>query len=694
MRARLTLSIASILFLACCGAASAQIVDIEALKKRVAPAAAQKAKLPGLNKAVPGARQLPGRAGLGPRGAPGLIRQGAPRLPGGVTIPRGQAARTPALPGRQGPSGPRDANLGGHAAVPGQPPRGPALRDPRLGPQTPPTRGAAVHQGQNAKTTALPRPGARPGAGGARERPPAGPKQAARGDPGRLGDPKARGPNAGAHAPNATPTRQSALPRPGSQAPSGRGLVGPAGRTAAWRADFQRRYVAPPRSPGPPPGFGIGRTPHEIAFSGVPPLRETRFVSNEVVVQVSNAVPRTQIDAVARQLGVTVVDTHTFDAAGRVVYHFRSSGGRNVREVIRSLEQNRIVASAQPNYVFKLAQSAPAEPPAQAPAETPEPASGAPPQTAPASATESAPPSASEIAARETLPPGDASQYTIEKLHLGTIHREARGRDVAVAVIDSEIDPQHPDLRGAVKERYDATKTRSNPHTHGTGMAGAIVAKARLLGVAPGAKIVAVKAFGENNASAEATSFQILQGLDYAMRRGVRIINMSFAGPYDVMIERKLRDAYESGIVLVAAAGNAGPKSPPLYPAADPNVIAVTATDAADKPFDMANRGNHIALAAPGVDILVPAPRGDYQLTTGTSVAAAHVSGVVALLLEKRPALTPDDVRAILTGSAKPILVNDKGKQTGSGLIDPVQALTFDPAATPEAPQTAGRSVQ
>lgn len=687
MRARLTLSIASIAFSVCCGVAAAQTIDLDALKKRVAPAA-QKAKLPGLKPGTPGARHLPGGRAIAPRGAPGLIRHGIPRLPGGIAIPRGQAAGTPAFPGRPGLTGPRGANLGGHAAVPGQTPRGPILRNSHLGP--PPGRGVTGPQGPNAKTTALPRPGSQPGAAGARERLPAGPKQAARGDPGRLGDPKARGPNAGAQRPNVTPSRQSALPRPGSQPPFGRS-AGPGGRSAAWRADFQRRYIAPPRSPGPPPGFGIGRTPHEIAFSGVPPLREMRFVSNEVVVQVSNTVPRAQVDAVARQLGISVVDTHTFDAAGRVVYHFRSTGGRNVRDVIRSLEQNRIVASAQPNYVFKLAQSAPAEPPPQG---APEPPPGAPPEAAPASAaSESAQPSASEIAARETLPPGDASQYTIEKLHLGAIHREARGRDIAVAVIDSEIDPQHPDLRGAVKERYDATKTRSNPHTHGTGMAGAIVAKAKLLGVAPGAKIIAIKAFGENNASAEATSFQILQGLDYAMRRGVRIINMSFAGPYDVMIERKLRDAYESGIVLVAAAGNAGPKSPPLYPAADPNVIAVTATDAADKPFDMANRGNHIAVAAPGVDILVPAPRGDYQLTTGTSVAAAHVSGVVALLLEKRPALTPDDVRAILTGSAKPILVNDKAKQTGAGLVDPVQALTFDPA-TADAPQTAGRSVQ
>ena len=97
--------------------------------------------------------------------------------------------------------------------------------------------------------------------------------------------------------------------------------------------------------------------------------------------------------------------------------------------------------------------------------------------------------------------------------------------------------------------------------------------------------------------------------------------------------------------MLIAAAGNAGPRAPALYPAADPNVIAVTATDVDDRLFTGANRGNHVAISAPGVDILVPAPAGEYQVTTGTSVATAHISGVVALMLERNAKLTPADVR-------------------------------------------------
>jgi subtilisin family serine protease len=147
---------------------------------------------------------------------------------------------------------------------------------------------------------------------------------------------------------------------------------------------------------------------------------------------------------------------------------------------------------------------------------------------------------------------------------------------------------------------------------------------------------------------------------------------MSFAGPRDPSLERAIKVAHDKGIVLIAAAGNGGPRSAPLYPGADANVIAVTATDSDDKIFDGANRGRYIAIAAPGVEILAPAPGNTYQMTTGTSVATAHISGVVALLLERNPALKPDEVRRILQASAKRLGPNN---EFGAGLVDPVKAL-------------------
>ena len=128
--------------------------------------------------------------------------------------------------------------------------------------------------------------------------------------------------------------------------------------------------------------------------------------------------------------------------------------------------------------------------------------------------------------------------------------------------------------------------------------------------------------------------------------------------------------------MLVAAVGNAGPRSPPLYPAADPGVIAVTATDMEDALFPGANRGTYISVAAPGVDVLVPAPQGTYQFTTGTSVAAAEVSGVVALLLERNPSLTPNDVRRLLMRTAKALGPKGHERDFGAGLVNALQAVS------------------
>jgi subtilisin family serine protease len=128
-------------------------------------------------------------------------------------------------------------------------------------------------------------------------------------------------------------------------------------------------------------------------------------------------------------------------------------------------------------------------------------------------------------------------------------------------------------------------------------------------------------------------------------------------------------------MVLIAAAGNAGPKSPPLYPAADSNVIAVTAIDADDRLYPAANRGRHIAVAAPGVDVLVAAPRASYGLTSGTSVAAAHVSGLAALLIERKPDLDLATFRSVLSAGARDLGPAGIDEEYGAGIPDAAKAL-------------------
>lgn len=416
-----------------------------------------------------------------------------------------------------------------------------------------------------------------------------------------------------------------------------------------------------PLGPGPVPGPGIGRTPSEQLLSGVPPLNETNFIVNQALLQFSNAVRPAEIDELIRELGVSVLSTTPLGLNDRTLYQLELPDGVDLRDLILRAEAKRIVASAGAIYNYRTQQNAPA---------APEPAAAG---TEPAAAgTEPA----SDLAARTTLPAGDPAQYMIEKLHLSLAHQRVRGIGVTVAVIDSEVDVQHPDLRGVVVDQFDATGGPRKPHAHGTGMVGAMASRTRLLGVSPGVRVLAVKAFDETSTSAESTSLQIIKGLEWAIAKNPRIINMSFAGPRDLMMERILEAASEKNILLIAAAGNAGPKSPPLFPAAEPNVLAVSATDASDRPFTGANRGKYIALAAPGVDVLVPAPDSAYQLTTGTSVAAAITSGVAALLIESKPSLTPTEVRNILMRTAKTLSVNPKDNQTGAGLVDPVKALS------------------
>ena len=423
-----------------------------------------------------------------------------------------------------------------------------------------------------------------------------------------------------------------------------------------YRSGEQPFDPGPPATSGPPPGPGDDRGLSEQQFSGAPPLAETRFIPNEVLVEAVSA-NTAQVTQFAQQLGLTLIATDDLPSIGRTLFRFSFAPGGDIRAIIRSLERNRIVASAQPNYLFIFARDMPI-----VPAPNLKVAQNTP---------------AGSLAPGAPLPAGDPAQYAIDKLHLVAAHRLATGRNVSIAIVDSEIDEANPDLRGAVRARYDATATPSSPQTHGTNMAGAIAAHSRLLGVAPAANIIGIKAFVEGNAGVHGSSEQILKGIDHAASIGARIINMSFAGPRDPMLERLLTAAYDKNLILIAAAGNGGPRAAPMFPGADPHVIAVTASDSDDRPFAGANRGKYIALTAPGVDVLVPSVGSSYGLTTGTSVAAANVSGVIALLLERYPGLTPAQVRTALTRSAKVILPNDKAFQTGAGLVDPVAALEY-----------------
>jgi subtilisin family serine protease len=387
-----------------------------------------------------------------------------------------------------------------------------------------------------------------------------------------------------------------------------------------------------PQSPRQPPQQTARRGP-----SGAPPANERRLVPDEVVIEVSNSVSAQTIDELQRRHRLTRIEFQTLQLSGTTLYRWRIPDRRSVAGVVRALEADNVVASAQPNYLFTLQQDA-------------------------------------------VKTEGDPAQYELAKLHLPQAHSIAKGDNILVAIIDSGIDASHPELSGAVADTFNTIGTQASPHKHGTAIAGLVVAHGKLMGSAPGARILGIRAFDPAGASAEGSTFNILKGLDWAAANGARVINMSFAGPSDPAIHRSLEAAHKRGIVLVAAAGNQGPKSPPLYPAADPNVIAVTATDADDKLFELSNRGRHIAVAAPGAQILVAIPDGGYEVSSGTSYSAAEVSGIIALMLERKGDITPDQVRGILLATARDLGPKGPDIMFGAGLADAYGAIMAEAA--------------
>jgi subtilisin family serine protease len=354
---------------------------------------------------------------------------------------------------------------------------------------------------------------------------------------------------------------------------------------------------------------------------------------------------------------------------GARVFRFRIADGRSVPAVIATLQNDPWGVSVQPNYLYQLSQMTIPQPQATPRYRT---ASGG---TRPA--------------------PGSyqSMQYVVGKLQLARAHAISRGERVLIAVVDSGVDTQHPELAGGIVEDINVTDDRdATPHMHGTAMTGAIISRAQLLGVAPQASVITIRAFApRSKTGASGTSFHIAAAIDRAVQEGARIINLSLAGPHDPYVQKSVEEAYARGVILVAAAGNNGPNAPAAYPAAYPQVIAVTATDSSDQPYNRANRGRYVAVSAPGVDVLVPAPGGAYGTTTGTSVAAAHITGIIALMLSRNPMLDPVAVRELLLRIARDLGPQGPDEQFGSGIADAYEAIMAAGPPQPSVPVAGGQ---
>jgi subtilisin family serine protease len=372
------------------------------------------------------------------------------------------------------------------------------------------------------------------------------------------------------------------------------------------------------------------RTPR-IVVSG-----EATYVPGQVLVLLSGASGNeSAIDVLAEKYNLNPSASSALGSIGATMVLFTIPDGRSVVDLSNTLSSEPSVLVSQPNFYY------------------------------------------------DSLSDGSI-QYGVRKIRADAVHGVTTGRGITVAVLDTGVDFNHPALKDKIILKTDFVNPDMSGFTsdgHGTSVAGIIAAAGQgdePMGVAPGVGIIAVKACWpdqKNGRKAVCSSDKLARGLDFAILNRAQIINFSLGGPKDGIIAELISRANGSGIVVVAAGGNGGSDGKPVYPAALPTVIAVSATDSQDGLYAMSTPGKYIDVAAPGVDILSPAPGGSWQMVSGTSMAAAHVSAAVALILQNYPELSPFQVKYLLESRSVDLGEAGRDDKFGEGRIDVFEAI-------------------
>lgn len=250
-------------------------------------------------------------------------------------------------------------------------------------------------------------------------------------------------------------------------------------------------------------------------------------------------------------------------------------------------------------------------------------------------------------------------QSSVKHFGLEKMHSLATGKDINIAIIDTGIQVDHPDLLGQIVENYnfvDAISPNFKDDAHGTAVAGLIAAKINnnegIVGIAPDATITGLKAcwpIQSGGIDARCNSFSLALALNKALSLGVDIINLSLTGKEDKVLALLLDEAIARGIVTVAAVSpkNGLEKS---FPGSHPGVIAVGSQETS---HGIGRIGLHDVVTAPGKELITTVPESKYNFLTGSSFASAQVAGYIALLKETRPYLTIGELRTKLLAHSK-----------------------------------------
>jgi len=306
--------------------------------------------------------------------------------------------------------------------------------------------------------------------------------------------------------------------------------------------------------------------------------------------------------------------------------------------------------------------------------------------------------------------PWPLQRVLFDQLWQETKGRTADGHPVRVAVIDTGVDNDNPQLRKAVdagsglnllkpaegrskKELGDAT---TDPVGHGTKVAGIIAARPQpgtgFVGLAPEAVIIPIR---QNDAESAGNAETLARAIDYAVAEKADVINISqdTSDPLDEtsQLAGSVRKALAENIVVIASAGNDGAdgKAKKTYPAAFEGVLAVASSDRNNERAPFSQRGAFLGVAAPGVDIVSTVPGFGQCVDNGTSFSAPYVAGVAALIRAEHPSWTPNQVVAQIEQTAERS-INGHDANVGWGVVDPVRALTEDDRPLDEAVPDAG----
>lgn len=271
--------------------------------------------------------------------------------------------------------------------------------------------------------------------------------------------------------------------------------------------------------------------------------------------------------------------------------------------------------------------------------------------------------------------PVEVLPWGVDRIDADAAWTTSTASGVKVAIIDTGIDRDHPDLKTNIAggiNTVNPRKSAEDDNGHGTHVAGTIAGidnEIGVIGVGPSASLYAVKAFGS---SGFAYTSDIIEGIQWCVNNQMDVINMSFGSSGDTQaLHDAITAAFNAGIVLVAAAGNNGPGDNTVsYPAKYSEVIAVAAADSGNNIASFSSRGPEVDISAPGVDILSTLKGDTYATWSGTSMAAPHVVGAVALVLEDNPTLTPSQVMEMIKNTAEPLPNVTDSNAKGAGLID------------------------